>query len=353
MGLTPEDLPERVEGWNIARSPGLAGHRRRPADAGQLDALRGWVAGGGRLVIAGGTAGPKALAAFPDALLPYRPTATTDVPAADLAGLLGELPDGRDDLPALSGELDRGARARHGRRPGRRRRAAYGVGPGHAPRLRPGGRLDRRDRHRAGRCGAACCRRGRSAAWSFFDDNMLVSAVSQLPSLALPPIGGLIVLLGAYILLIGPINYLVLRRLDRREWAWLTMPVLIVVFAVGASASGPPCAAATSIVNEVAIVRGAPGATEARPRSTSGIFSPSRGTYQVSVPGGALLSSPINGDFFGGTGHGRRRSTSCRAIRRGSATSRSVSDRCGRSAPRRRSTVPLDRRPTCGSRTAG
>ena len=45
-------------------------------------------------------------------------------------------------------------------------------------------------------------------------------------------------LLGAYILLIGPINYLVLRRLDRREWAWVTMPVLIVVFAVGAYGFG-------------------------------------------------------------------------------------------------------------------
>jgi hypothetical protein len=32
-----------------------------------------------------------------------------------------------------------------------------------------------------------------------------------------------------------------------------------------------------------------------------GIFSPSRGSYQVRVPGGALLSSPIN-DFFGGQG---------------------------------------------------
>ena len=52
----------------------------------QLDALRGWIAGGGRLVIAGGTAGPKALSAFPDTLLPYRPVVTTDVPAATLAG---------------------------------------------------------------------------------------------------------------------------------------------------------------------------------------------------------------------------------------------------------------------------
>ena len=65
-----------------------------------------------------------------------------------------------------------------------------------------------------------------------------MNAVSQLASLALPPIGGLIAILGGYILLIGPLNYLVLKRLDRRELAWITMPVLIAVFAVSAYGFG-------------------------------------------------------------------------------------------------------------------
>ena len=133
-----------------------------------------------------------------------------------------------------------------------------------------------------------------------FDDSQLVGAVSQLPSLALPPIGGLIALLIAYIALIGPINYLVLRRLDRREWAWVTMPVLIVVFAVGAYGFGAALRGSDVLVNEVALVRGSPGATDGTAQVYVGVFSPSRGSYQVSVPGGALLSSPINGEFFGG-----------------------------------------------------
>jgi hypothetical protein len=51
----------------------------------------------------------------------------------------------------------------------------------------------------------------------------------------------------------------------------------------------------------VAIVRGAPGATEGTAQVYVGLFSPSRTTYQMSVPGGALLSSPIT-DAFGGNG---------------------------------------------------
>ena len=131
------------------------------------------------------------------------------------------------------------------------------------------------------------------------DDSQILSAASQLPSLALPPIGGLIGLLGAYILLIGPINYLVLRRLDRREWAWVTMPILILAFAAGAYGFGSLLRGSDLIVNEVAIVRGSPGATEGIAQVYLGVFSPSRGTYQLRVPGGALLSSPINGDFNG------------------------------------------------------
>ncbi len=47
-------------------------------------------------------------------------------------------------------------------------------------------------------------------------------------------------------------------------------------------------------------MRGAPGATDGTAQVYLGVFSPARETYQVSVPGGALLSAPLSGDVFGG-----------------------------------------------------
>ena len=300
MSVTPDALPGRVEGWNMIDRIVWQDVDADQLSPEQLVSLRGWVAGGGRLVIAGGTAGPRSLAAFPDILLPYRPTATTDVPPAALGGILGAIPDGASDLPALSGELTNGrALATVGDRVVAAERT-YGLGQvtllGFDPAADWIAESDASD---------GMWRRLLPARTSgglvFADDNMLVSAVSQLPSLALPPVTGLIVLLGAYILLIGPLNYLVLRRINRREWAWLTMPLLIVVFTVGAYGFGALLRGNDVIVNEVAIVSGAPGATEGAGQVYVGIFSPSRGRYQVSVPGGALLSSPIN-DFFAGQG---------------------------------------------------
>jgi hypothetical protein len=133
------------------------------------------------------------------------------------------------------------------------------------------------------------------------DDSQIVSAVSQLASLALPPITGLIAILAGYILLIGPLNYLVLRRLDRRELAWVTMPALIVLFAVIAYGFGTALRGTNVIVNEVAVVRGAPGVTDGEAQVYVGLYSPSRTSYELRFPGAALLSGPISD--FSGTGN--------------------------------------------------
>jgi hypothetical protein len=301
IALDPAGLPTRVEAWGALDRLIWQDTDSARLNGEQLAAMRGWIAGGGRLVIAGGTAGPSSLSAFPDAILPYRPTSTTDVAPASLNALLGELPDGATDLPALAGSLMDG-----------RPLATVGDQAVAAERKYGSGSVTI-----VGFDPTAAWLKGTSVAEGLWrrliptrasggpvvgDDSQIVQAASQLPSLALPPIGGLIALLGGYILLIGPVNYLVLRRLDKREWAWITMPALIVAFAVGAYGFGTLLRGSDLIINEVAIVRGAPGATEGMAQAYFGVFSPTRGSYQLRVPGGALLSSPVSGDIFTGDG---------------------------------------------------
>ena len=298
---TPDDLPERVEAWGAIDRVIWQDVDASRLTTAQLDSLRGWVAGGGRLVIAGGTAGPKTLTAFPDLLLPYRPVATTDTPASSLATLLGAVPADATTLPALSGELIAGrALATVGDQVVAAERP-YGSGMVTLLGFDPGAGWIAGSDGAAGLWSRILPPRGSGGSVAG-NDSMLVGALSQLPSLGLPPIGGLIALLAGYIILRGPITSLVLRRLDRREWAWLTMPLLIVAFAVGAYAFGAALRGSDVIVNEVAVVRGAAGTTDGAAQSYLGIFSPSRAVYQVRFPGGALVSLPVNGDVFAGTG---------------------------------------------------
>ena len=123
--LTPDDLPERLEAWAAIDRIVWQDVDSERLSTPQREALRGWIAGGGRLIIAGGTAGPKTLSAFPDSLLPYRPVVTTDVPAASLSGILGQLPPTATPLPALSGDAHRGPR--------RSRRSATRSSPPNGP----------------------------------------------------------------------------------------------------------------------------------------------------------------------------------------------------------------------------
>jgi hypothetical protein len=293
------DLPERVQAWSALDRLVWQDADASQLTPGQLASLETWVSGGGRLVIVGGTAGADVLTAFPDELLPYRPAGTIDADPATLRSLLGSIPDGATPLTAYAGELIAGRTLATS---GDRVIAAdrrYGAGSvtllGFDPTtgwIAKGDAIDTPLWRRLlpARSGAIV---------SLSDDSTIVSAVSNLPSLALPPIGGLLVLLFGYILLVGPVNYLVLRRLDRREWAWVTVPSLIVVFTVGSFGIGALLRGSDVIVHEVAIVRGAPDSERATVQSYLGIFSPSRATFQIRVAGDALLASPMNGDIFG------------------------------------------------------
>ena len=122
----------------------------------------------------------------------------------------------------------------------------------------------------------------------------MLQALSNLPSLEVPPAELLLAVLVGYILLIGPVSYLVLRRLDRRELAWITAPLLVAVFSVGTYGLGSSIKGSDIIVNEIDIVRSTAGGTAASVSSFAGVFSPTRASYDLTVRGDALFSGLRN-----------------------------------------------------------
>ena len=139
----PGDLPERIQAWSALDRLVWQDVDASQLTPGQLAALRTWVAGGGRLVIIGGTAGADALTGFPDDLLPYRPSGTLDIDPSVLRPMLGTIPTGATTLTAYAGELIAGrALATSGDRVVAADRR-YRRGLGHAARLRPHDVLDR------------------------------------------------------------------------------------------------------------------------------------------------------------------------------------------------------------------
>lgn len=125
--------------------------------------------------------------------------------------------------------------------------------------------------------------------------NGLVYALSNMPTLDLPSIKWLGILLIIYVILIGPVNYLVLRWRKRLQLAWVTIPVITLAFAGGAFGVGYAMRGTDVIMNKIAVIEPQPSGS-AEVSSYMGLFSPERRTYEIQVSGGGLLS-PMNQDY--------------------------------------------------------
>lgn len=122
----------------------------------------------------------------------------------------------------------------------------------------------------------------------------LASALQQLPSLALPSIRWLGILLGIYILLVGPVNYLLLRQFRRLHWAWLTIPLLTIAFAAGSFGLGYALRGTDLILNHIAIVEPTADGTS-QVDNYIGLFSPAEHSYDIEIDNNSLIS-PMSQD---------------------------------------------------------
>jgi hypothetical protein len=122
----------------------------------------------------------------------------------------------------------------------------------------------------------------------------------QLPGWGFISVIGLLGFLGAYILVVGPINYLLLRRLNRREWAYLTIPLWVLLFSVSAYLWGTVGRGRSAVVNQLAIVSVPQRSTQGQSLTLLSLFSPTRTTYSLEFPQNALVSAVPS--FFAGQG---------------------------------------------------
>jgi hypothetical protein len=119
------------------------------------------------------------------------------------------------------------------------------------------------------------------------------NALSNIPSLDLPSAKSIVILLGVYILLVGPINYLLLRWRDKLQWGWVTIPIITLLFSALSFGIGYAKRGTDLIINKIAIIQ---GHADGRSSVTSyiGLFSPANQAYEIEILGDYLLSPMSN-----------------------------------------------------------
>ena len=114
----------------------------------------------------------------------------------------------------------------------------------------------------------------------------IAQALVKIPQMRAPSFVIVGLFLFLYVLCVVPINYLVLRRLDRREWAWVTVPAIVLMFTVGAYLAGYALKGGSVLYREASICSTRAGSPIAVRDGYFGIFSPARATYDVTLPRG-------------------------------------------------------------------
>ncbi len=120
----------------------------------------------------------------------------------------------------------------------------------------------------------------------------------DLPSLELPEPLGVGLFLLVYIVLIGPVNFIVLRRMRRAELAWITIPILVLIFSVGAYLIGYQSKGGDLIMIRANAIHSIPGVQEANARHFTGVFSPLRSNLKMTLNTNSAVAE-LNPDEYG------------------------------------------------------
>jgi hypothetical protein len=263
----------------------------------QRAALSDWITAGGHLIVTGG-ANWQATATGLAELLPIRPTDSVTVDNLDALGawlgreaLVGE-------TIVSAGALNEGATALLTDSAGDAliARRAQGNGtidyltfdPNAAP-VREWDLLPELWYTLASSTGA-------EPSWTngFTRWNSAAEAVEILPGLdLLPDILPLCGFIVFYILLIGPVNYLVLSRFNRRELAWITIPLLIIAFTAIAYILGSNLRGNEATLSRLTVVQSFPNSENARVQQVVGLLSPRRAAYDLAAPNAVLHPLPV------------------------------------------------------------
>jgi hypothetical protein len=284
----------------------------------QVAAVESWVRGGGTLILLGGPTAQATLGGLPSALVPVRPGRSdllkrvpsldrfgSSLPAGDLLAADGPAVDARVLLDS-SRVAVAGASTAPIRNPLVIERQ---VGLGSViysaidPTLQP-----------------VSSWRGLPQYWTLLVSPARVAAAtlttrlagietsssaatinSEVSSVAPPSVTLYEVLLGLYVLVLVPLNFVILYRFRRRDWSWATLPALAMIILVGVFVTayyGRGRDLRTTIVNVAYLTA---GTNTAAMQSYVGMVSPSSGDLSITPSDSKMLGAPLFYSLQNGT----------------------------------------------------
>ncbi len=111
----------------------------------------------------------------------------------------------------------------------------------------------------------------------------MVNSLALIPGQTLPSIGTVIGYLALYVFAVGPVNYVILSRFKKKEWAWLSIPLIIFVFSAASYTTSFRLRSGRPLLRQITVVQSEIGAPWAEAAAFVGIYSPQRTDYTLAA----------------------------------------------------------------------
>lgn len=134
-----------------------------------------------------------------------------------------------------------------------------------------------------------------NSSWDVMQSS-IAAVVTQSPSVQTPSFNTIGLFLLAYLIVLAPVNYFVLRKKRRLELAWVSTPAIVLVFSLGAYAIGYTMKGGSLSLREATFIEATSGARYARALTCASLFSPARRSYDIEINDPLSLSQVISTD---------------------------------------------------------
>lgn len=297
--ITSADFPDRAEGWRSFSSLVLSEVSSSNLTTEQQTALLDWVSGGGQLILMGGNGWGKVSSGFDRSLMPISVYDYIKISNLDdlLAGEKVKTPLIQPVTMAL-GEVVKGARPvvistintdptkaiiaplMAERRLGSGRILSVAVDLTTLPLAEwTGGTKVWQDIF--GFNSGIFYQIYEEQNPQLKNNSDFFTYIASVPEVPLPNIWPFFAMFGIYLLVVGPVNYLILMKAKKLVWAWFSLPIsgaICIGVALWISANQPP---GEVLVSQMSVIQVSPEQENAQVRSYVAVFSPQERQYEV------------------------------------------------------------------------
>jgi hypothetical protein len=126
----------------------------------------------------------------------------------------------------------------------------------------------------------------------------LRDVLADIPGVAPLPLSWLAAFAVAYLLAVGPIDYVVLRLIKRQPWTWITFPITVAVFSAAALFGTTWVKGSQAVVNRYEVVDVLPGTGFWRGQTWIGLFATAKSDLVLSSGYPDAVVAPVGDGGF-------------------------------------------------------